>query len=352
MKIFSRHYCNYVSVLILFYCIILSLNKTGFGLANSSNTATPVYLNNQTFTCHNLTNANQRIMCFTTPGLLKAIVDAEQLARKECSNQLEYERWNCSGFAVITPSNVTKYATAETAAIHSLMSAALAHVVTRDCRFNGMQCECGKNTTISSAGNQVMYGCSSNWEFGMEMSAKFMDGKEKHGVVIGDRQLINLQNNQVGRTVFLDVNHKKEPTCKCVGVSASCSAKTCQRGLEAFSVVAASIKDKYKKSCKVSVKASALQPHQCNSSSISNTTLVHTLSSPDYCHKDISKGSFGVQGRLCDPAVASKSCETICCGRGHIEFTKDVEGKCCKQVGCCGVQCNDCKRTLTFYACR
>lgn len=98
---------SYVSVLILFYCIILSLSKTGF--ANSSNTATPVYLNNQTFTCHNLTNANQRIMCFTTPGLLKAIVDAEQLARKECSNQLEYERWNCSGFAVITPSNVTKY---------------------------------------------------------------------------------------------------------------------------------------------------------------------------------------------------------------------------------------------------
>ena len=81
-------------------------------------------------------------------------------------------------------------------------------------------------------------------------------------------------------------------------------------------------------------------------------TLVHSLSSPDYCHKDISKGSLGVQGRLCDPAVASKSCEKLCCGRGHVEFTKEVDGKCCKQVGCCGIQCNDCTRTLTFYACR
>lgn len=68
-----------------------------------------------------------------------------------------------------------------------------------------MQCECGKNATISSAGNQVMYGCSSNWEFGMEMSAKFMDGKERHGAIVSDRQLINLQNNEVGRTVSLAI---------------------------------------------------------------------------------------------------------------------------------------------------
>ena len=91
-------------------------------------------------------------------------------------------------------------ATTETAYVYSLMSAALAHVVTRDCRNNGMNCECGKNATISGSGNKV-HGCSSNWEFGAEMSAKFMDEKEKQGFVIGSRQRVNLQNNKVGRTV-------------------------------------------------------------------------------------------------------------------------------------------------------
>lgn len=81
------------------------------------------------------------------------------------------------------------------------MSAALAHVVTRDCRSNGMNCKCGENKTLNNVGNEVSHGCSNNLKYGVKIATEFMDGKEKHGIVIGDRQRINLQNNKVGRTV-------------------------------------------------------------------------------------------------------------------------------------------------------
>lgn len=47
-------------------------------------------------------------MCFKTPGLLNAIRDAEQLAKQECEEQFKFAKWNCSGFAMTTPTNVTK----------------------------------------------------------------------------------------------------------------------------------------------------------------------------------------------------------------------------------------------------
>lgn len=83
------------------------------------------------------------------------------------------------------------------------MSAALAHVITRDCRTNEMDCPCGTNVTLPDDGSDttVERGCSDNIQFGLEMSAKFMEGKERQGTIIGNRQRINLQNILVGRTV-------------------------------------------------------------------------------------------------------------------------------------------------------
>lgn len=148
------------------------------------------------------------------------------------------------------------------------------------------------------------------------------------------------------------MNHNGDVICKCIGFSASCSAESCRKGLTDFSLVAAELKNIYNQSCKVSVRSSALYPQNCDASTVSNTTLVHTVSSPDYCHKDISRGSLGVQGRLCDPSSATKSCNKLCCGRSHVQFTATVSKTCCSRIGCCTVICPPCNVTLTLYACR
>lgn len=70
--------------------------------------STPVY-NAESFTCANLINSKQRNMCFDTPGLLQALIESEKLAKENCQEQFKDERWNCSGFAMLTESNVTKY---------------------------------------------------------------------------------------------------------------------------------------------------------------------------------------------------------------------------------------------------
>lgn len=111
----------YLSLMVLL-CIISLSKGSSFGPDSStveplipsdnsteSNNSTTLYdEDTPTFTCRNLTNSAQRIMCYKTPGLLKAIIDAEKLARKECIEQFRYERWNCSGFAMTTSSNITK----------------------------------------------------------------------------------------------------------------------------------------------------------------------------------------------------------------------------------------------------
>lgn len=80
--------------------------------------------------------------------------------------------------------------------MYAIMSAAIAHVTTRECKDNEMKCECGENITTTSA--TVFSGCSKNLEYGVKIAADFMDSAENEK---GVRQLVNLQNNEVGRNV-------------------------------------------------------------------------------------------------------------------------------------------------------
>lgn len=136
--------------------------------------------------------------------------------------------------------------------------------------------------------------------------------------------------------------------CTCAGVSASCLLMSCEKVLENFYTIATILKNHYNDSCKVSVDVSSLRS-QCGRP-ITNTTLIHATSSPDYCHRDVSKGSYGVRGRSCDATSGSKNyCGELCCGRGHIEHSYTVVEECCKYVWCCTVECKPCKKKVVLY---
>lgn len=149
------------------------------------------------------------------------------------------------------------------------------------------------------------------------------------------------------------MNNESGLNCKCIGVSASCSVKVCKVKVVSFNGIVAQLKKQYESSCKVSVRTSNLQPH-CNIPVVTNTTLVHVVSSPDYCHKDVARGSVGVRGRFCNPlSNGQDNCNKICCGRGHEEHTVKITKNCCSPLpGCCKVECTVCVQTKTLYTCR
>ena len=155
--------------------------------------------------------------------------------------------------------------------------------------------------------------------------------------------------------MFLEQNKLKGYKCRCNGLSASCSLKTCYQGLINFNGLAAEIKCLYKRSCLISGTSTSSKiklVSQC-SRPISNTTLVHAVSSPDYCFKDISKGSLGVKGRSCHPDATDKSnCNTLCCNRGYKEIDYIITEQCCTFQWCCKTVCGACKKLAKKYECK
>ncbi len=94
-------------------------------------------------------------------------------------------------------------------------------------------------------------------------------------------------------------------TCKCHGVSGSCSLVTCWQQLAPFRKVGDYLKDKYKASTKVRVtkrgrlrvrvKAKAAKERPIPTAN----DLVFLKRSPDYCHANETIGTLGANTELC-----------------------------------------------------
>jgi len=171
-------------------------------------------------------------------------------------------------------------------------------------------------------------------------------------------------------------------SCKCHGVSGSCSLRTCWNQLPPFRETGDRLRFRYERARQVAfnVHGTTLQPvasdgggSRRRSSSSGPTShsarrsgrrptredLVFVDQSPDYCEADVPgtgvvTGAAGTRGRQCDrTSTATDGCGSLCCGRGYNTFRSRVTERCnCRFQWCCYVQCQTCRRTDNVYSCK
>lgn len=158
-------------------------------------------------------------------------------------------------------------------------------------------------------------------------------------------------------------------SCKCHGVSGSCSIRTCWKELPDFRVVGDYIKKKYFRS--VMVDAQNGQLRKGNSAQrrderdilqISKNDLVYLESSPDFCKNNTVYGTMGTLGRSCsrpedrngDNRWERKSCNRLCkaCGLKVKRILVTETSTCnCRFHWCCEVKCESCTKVVEKFTC-
>lgn len=100
--------------------------------------------------------------------------------------------------------------TKESAFAYSLASAAVAYSVTQACSIRRLEvCGCGRTPKMKLENKNWLWGgCSDNIAYGVRFSKKFTDAVEKKRMkgqepTATSRALMNLHNNEAGRTVRL-----------------------------------------------------------------------------------------------------------------------------------------------------
>ncbi|XP_026481538.1 protein Wnt-5b-like [Ctenocephalides felis] len=148
---------------------------------------------------------------------------------------------------------------------------------------------------------------------------------------------------------------KSKVTCKCHGVSGSCSLITCWQQLANFRDIGDYLKDKYDGATKVRInKRGKLQIRDTSYKMPSPGDLVYIEDSPNYCVKNQITGSLGTHGRVCNrTSDGLDGCKLLCCGRGYNTRKISVRERCeCKFHWCCFVECKTCVRNVDVHTCK
>lgn len=158
-------------------------------------------------------------------------------------------------------------------------------------------------------------------------------------------------------------------SCKCHGVSGSCSIRTCWKELSDFKTIGNYLKRKYIRA--VMVDAQNGQLRKGNSAQrrderdilqISRHDLVYLEESPDFCKANIAYSATGTLGRSCsrpkerssDNRWERKSCNRLCksCGLKVRRLLATETVTCnCRFQWCCEVKCESCTRVLEKFQC-
>ncbi|XP_046661333.1 protein Wnt-7b [Homalodisca vitripennis] len=303
----------------------------------------------------------QRDMCRAAPDAMIAVGDGIRLATLECQQQFKTHRWNCSAIGKGNSfGHVVVVGSKEAAFTYAVSSAGVAYAIAAACsRGNISACGCDpKHKTrkeLAPAGWK-WGGCSVDAGYGMRLARRFLDARE---IEADARSLMNLHNNKAGRKA---VRQSLVTECKCHGVSGSCSMKTCWKTLPPFRVIGDNLMRKYWRARPVvampSPKGLALSVRRGRAAQGVTTPkksdLVFLEPSPNYCEKDLSAGSLGTVGRLCNrTSKGTDGCDLMCCGRGYNthQFTK-VSQCHCKFHWCCYVKCDTCSERTEQYSCK
>lgn len=146
--------------------------------------------------------------------------------------------------------------------------------------------------------------------------------------------------------------------CKCIGISGSCTTKTCARVLPKFDEIAPFLKGKYDNSVKVLERRSPagkrqLVAHDGRGPSLTQS-LVHLHDSFDFCDYNYRMGSQGTRGRLCNATSNGEDhCDRLCCGRDYVtqSYIKTVDCHCVFKF-CCKIECQKCEAQITENRCK
>ncbi|KAM6067569.1 protein Wnt-8b [Chlamydotis macqueenii] len=318
-----------------------------------------------------------------------SVAAGAQSGIEECKFQFAWDRWNCPERALQLSSHsglrsgkesigyhywdplTTAYllflyscltANRETAFVHAISSAGVMYTLTRNCSlgdFDNCGCDDSRNGQLGGQG-WLWGGCSDNVGFGEAISKQFVDALETGQDA---RAAMNLHNNEAGRKA---VKGTMKRTCKCHGVSGSCTTQTCWLQLPEFREVGTYLKERYHKALKVDLLQGAGNSAASRGaiaetfSSISKKELVHLEDSPDYCLENKTLGLLGTEGREClkrGKALSKwekRSCRRLCgdCGLAVEERRAEMVSSCnCKFHWCCAVRCEQCRKRVTKYFC-
>uniref|UniRef100_G3THA7 Protein Wnt n=1 Tax=Loxodonta africana TaxID=9785 RepID=G3THA7_LOXAF len=292
-----------------------------------------------------------------------SVAAGAQSGIEECKYQFAWDRWNCPERALqLSSHGGLRSANRETAFVHAISSAGVMYTLTRNCSlgdFDNCGCDDSRNGQLGGQG-WLWGGCSDNVGFGEAISKQFVDALETGQDA---RAAMNLHNNEAGRKA---VKGTMKRTCKCHGVSGSCTTQTCWLQLPEFREVGAHLKEKYHAALKVDLLQGAGNSAAGRGAiadtfrSISTRELVHLEDSPDYCLENKTLGLLGTEGREClrrGRALGRwerRSCRRLCgdCGLAVEERRAETVSSCnCKFHWCCAVRCEQCRRRVTKYFC-
>ncbi|KAK1159363.1 protein Wnt-8-like [Acipenser oxyrinchus oxyrinchus] len=284
----------------------------------------------------------------------------------ECKHQFAWDRWNCPESALqLSTHNGLRSATRETSFVHAISSAGVMYTLTRNCSmgdFENCGCDDSRNGQIGGRG-WIWGGCSDNVKFGERISKEFVDALETGQDV---RAAMNLHNKAAGR---MAVKATMKRSCKCHGVSGSCSIQTCWLQLSEFREIGNYLKLKHDQAQKLDMDKRRMRAGNSADnraaiaeafSTIARTELIYFEESPDYCMKNVSLGLYGTEGRECLQSARNlsqwerRSCRRLCheCGHKVEERRTEIVSSCnCKFHWCCTVKCEQCKQVVTKRFC-
>ncbi|CAH1116599.1 unnamed protein product [Phaedon cochleariae] len=296
----------------------------------------------------------QKEICSRYQKILPILGLGARLAIEECQNQFSFSRWNCTTFPDknSTFGNVVSIRSREAAYISAISAASVAYAVTRACSKGDLSEYCNCDNKIKKRKSQKFKwgGCSDDIKYGEGFSKQFLDVREDPNTALG---LMNLHNNEAGRRGVRSRMHK---TCKCHGVSGSCSMQICWRRLPPFRKVAEGLFQRYEGASHVKFVERRRKKLKAISSDLkkpNRTDLVYLDDSPDYCEKNDSLNIQGTHGRICNrTSPGMDGCRLLCCGRGYQTRVREVEEKCnCRFVWCCNVVCDICRSRKEEHVC-
>nr|ADW95353.1 Wnt8 [Paracentrotus lividus]AEO92033.1 Wnt8 [Paracentrotus lividus] len=308
-----------------------------------------------------------------------------QKAVQECQHQFKWDKWNCPEASVFTNTQANR----EMSFVQAIASAGVMYSLVKNCSLGAFDdCGCDHRRNGDTGGEGWTWGgCSDNVRFGDRLATDIMDDSENSQGAI---TVMNLHNNEAGRKAVKQTVMK---TCKCHGVSGSCSLQTCWNHVANFRTIGDEIKRKYFKAVRVDFVSGKLidgnRPedritHAVISDSLNHRDLVFLDQSPDYCRANLTIGITGTAGRECmlreDVTASSsspssplsvslnkdstspasfrwvkQSCSRLCrsCGMEIRKTQVVITSSCnCNFVWCCQVKCDTCRRTVTRRTCQ
>ncbi|XP_072398471.1 protein Wnt-5b-like [Diabrotica undecimpunctata] len=305
-------------------------------------------------------SSGQRRLCQLYLDHMNAVAIGAKHTLSECKYQFHNRRWNCSILNDVTVFGpIITIASRESAFAHALASAGVVHSVSRACRDGQLtSCGCSRMGRPKDLKKDWVWGgCGDNLEYGYKFTQSFVDVRErerkfKRGTREQGRVLMNLHNNEAGRRAVIK---KSKVTCKCHGVSGSCSLITCWQQLATFREVGDYLRDKYDGATEVRVnRRGRLQLRDPQVTIPTAYDLVYLEDSPNYCIKDNITGSLGTQGRACNrTSLDIDGCNLLCCGRGYNTVKRVIKERCqCNFKWCCQVECKTCVISTEVHTCK